>query len=388
MSDFQKVLSLLLKGSRLKQPFLYDGSKVNFKDDLQERFSNYLKRINKMSVNEGPIESYLFSKKDELNELIQNLMYSLDDYLSGSAGKAYSRFELLMELPIVKDNISKIIYNLKDLLIDKLNIGKESLYRVRCSNFELKTRQEMFHIPFNLRHLVGTQRYSIAGLPCLYLGSSIYVCWQEMGKPELDKMYISKYEYKGIENKKIINFAYSLETLKYPEESLENFFLSDDSRTEINRQIAYLVMYPLLMACSYNRAFNGGSFNIEYIIPNLFLQWISKEKSTVSGISYFSTKTLQLRHSKIGVNFVFPPDSNSSKLSGFCEKLEQDFYLSKPISWQLLDTINDEFGLEKNKGLGYGNLEEYFVTNYKFTKFHKVENIMDSFLVDKVSSFS
>lgn len=32
------------------------------------------------------------------------------------------------------------------------------------------TKDEMFHIPYDKRHLVGNQRYSLSGLPCLYLG--------------------------------------------------------------------------------------------------------------------------------------------------------------------------------------------------------------------------
>lgn len=33
------------------------------------------------------------------------------------------------------------------------------------------TKDEMFHIPYDKRNLVGNQRYSLSGLPCLYLGA-------------------------------------------------------------------------------------------------------------------------------------------------------------------------------------------------------------------------
>ena len=276
-------------------------------------------------------------------------------------------------MPIVRENIPKLVQDMRHF-----SNGDDSLYRVRCSDSELSERKDMFHIPFHLRHLVGTQRYSIAGLPCLYLGTSIYVCWQEMGKPDLNKMYLSRFKCVNSDNVKVINFSYSLETLK--KNDFEKFFFveSEDANEEL--QIAYLVMYPLLIACSYNRAFNGGAFNIEYIIPNLLLQWISKEKSVVSGISYFSTKTPQLRHSKVGINFVFPPDRTSPKLEGFCPQLKRNFNLTKPISWQLLDTIGGADLFEVETYPCFDSVDESFVKNYNMTKFAQAEDLLNKIL--------
>lgn len=67
------------------------------------------------------------------------------------------------------------------------------LYRVRKSDSVLRERKDLFHIPFKLRHRVSAMRFSVSGLPCLYLGTSIFVCWQEMGKPDFDKLYISSF---------------------------------------------------------------------------------------------------------------------------------------------------------------------------------------------------
>jgi hypothetical protein len=136
-----------------------------------------------------------------------------------------------------------------------------------------------------------------------------------------------------------------------------------------------------LLACSYNRAFNHGSFNVEYIIPNLLLQWISKEKSDVSGISYFSTKTTQLRHSDIGVNFVFPPKTSSVLSSGFCPELSKTFFLTKPISWQLLDTIGGREVFELDTPPSFDNVDEGFVKNYRITKFYQAEEMLSKILV-------
>ena len=56
------------------------------------------------------------------------------------------------------------------------------LYRIRSdrSEFKIPDRGDIFHVPFEKRRLVGNQRYSIAGLPCLYLRSSLWICWEEL----------------------------------------------------------------------------------------------------------------------------------------------------------------------------------------------------------------
>ena len=82
------------------------------------------------------------------------------------------------------------------------------LYRVRsdrtaASDGEI-SRKDMFHVPFEKRRLVQNQRYSIAGLPCLYLGSSIWICWEELGRPSLDSLSISRFQV--VENAVVLDF--------------------------------------------------------------------------------------------------------------------------------------------------------------------------------------
>ena len=61
-----------------------------------------------------------------------------------------------------------------------------NFYRVRQlpSIYEVEAK-ELFHIPISKRGIVKTQRYSIPGYPCLYLGKSIYGCWEEMRRPPM-----------------------------------------------------------------------------------------------------------------------------------------------------------------------------------------------------------
>ena len=65
------------------------------------------------------------------------------------------------------------------------------------------TKDEMFHIPYDKRNLVGNQRYSLFGLPCLYLGGSSYICWEELGRKDF-----STTNYSGYSLKKLIEEKY------------------------------------------------------------------------------------------------------------------------------------------------------------------------------------
>lgn len=55
------------------------------------------------------------------------------------------------------------------------------LYRVTCvSDNKPYDRKRVFHTPYNMRSKVSTSRYSIAGYPSLYLGTSLELCCEEI----------------------------------------------------------------------------------------------------------------------------------------------------------------------------------------------------------------
>lgn len=66
------------------------------------------------------------------------------------------------------------------LFVSRLE-ANNSFYRARVHSGTKKfTYKDMFHIPFSKRGIVQTQRYSFPGYPCLYVGESVYACWEEM----------------------------------------------------------------------------------------------------------------------------------------------------------------------------------------------------------------
>lgn len=127
----------------------------------------------------------------------------------GLHSRAYNKFR---ELLIGK---SQIIGVLQPELI---NMGP-SFYRMRAFTDRIGiSYRDMFHIPLDKRGIVKTQRYSILGYPCLYLGCSVYACWEEMRRPPLDTCMVSRFEQSRPETLRFID-------LTIPEyETFENNF--------------------------------------------------------------------------------------------------------------------------------------------------------------------
>jgi hypothetical protein len=68
-------------------------------------------------------------------------------------------------------------------------------------------KRDIFHIPFEKRQLVASQRYSIPGLPSLHLASSLWIAWEEFDRPDLASIHASRFEGKG--DLKVLDFGWS-----------------------------------------------------------------------------------------------------------------------------------------------------------------------------------
>lgn len=151
-------------------------------------------------------------------------------------------------------------------------------YRMRSLN-ENKTLNynEMFHVPLCKRGMVKTARYSFPGYPCLYLGASIYVCWEELHRPSMDLAYVSQ-----------LKNTSEIVALDMTVPELEDW--TDISG--VKRLQFQLPKIPLLIASMIKVKNNDDIFKPEYIIPQLLMEIVlysSKSKSTkIDGIMYSS----------------------------------------------------------------------------------------------------
>jgi len=367
-NDFQKIVNRLHSGSKLNHPF--ESKDGTYRSELEDRLNNFNGRLKKLSENDLKSSDYLSLKLPDFERTKNQILKVVDTYLSGSIGSAYDEFEKLTEITIIKDSIPLLTESLDDFKHKEY----KSLYRIRTSEKYIADREDIFHIPFEHRHLVSSQRFSISGLPSLYLGSSLYACWQEMGRPDFNKVYVSRYQVDDSRGRdvKVLNLAYSLELLK--KSLLEKLFdfSSDLDSDDVNN--AYIALFPLVMACSFTRKHDSSMFNEEYILPNLLLQWTSRNAHEICGIKYLSSKTRHVRNHEVGFNYVFPPQSKGVMESGHCPELKSIFKLTRPVSWQLMDTLNEKSNSDSFTWSHNEDLDEQFVKSYKKTKFFNFES--------------
>lgn len=262
----------------------------------------------------------------KIKELCGHLLESVDASLHGQPSRARTAIE---------DAISSIRSELAVLVSQSLKREPlEVLYRMRTSHpGKALTRQEMFHIPYEKRDRVGAQRYSLGGVPMLYLSSSIYGCWEEMGRPELSSTWISAYRLQPDQHIKVLNFAYRP---AYVARLLEEHGSKPPAPDVQEFIVAYTCAWPLIAACSFRVPDRTASFKVEYVIPQLLTSWLA-ENGEYTGIRYFSTHVSTNGAWQAAINYALPAVSNKSV--GFSDELSKLFETTDPLSWSYAHAV-------------------------------------------------
>ena len=220
------------------------------------------------------------------------------------------------------DALQRTRMMMRTIKFDKFSFGTP-LYKCRENSklFHL-SKDEMFHIPYNKRHLVGNQRFSLSGLPCLYLGGSSYICWEELGRKDFSTSNYCGYTLK--EGKEI-----NLFDLLLPEEIKDA------------EQITRVV---LILSCSL-AASRDCLFKPEYILPQCILHSLINRafySHSLFCVRYYSSHFLNgdadyfeadfdnKDYLPRYVNYVFP--AASSKTEGFNDEMKSLFKQTETVS--------------------------------------------------------
>lgn len=275
---------------------------------------------------------------------VNRLKEAIEAYWQGNINNANNKIKLILE-DTKKLSGKLIIQNINECLFEK-----KQLYRARVGGFYPFREEEMFHIPFNKRGLIQNQRYSINGMPCLYLGTSTYVCWEELGRPDINSFWVSRFEVLNKELK-ILNLSYAIQDIY----DLKKRNLSDE---ELEKSIIeYFLCWIIQCACSISVKNKDRVFREEYIVPQLIMQNIRSSK--IDGIMYFSVRGnyMEQNSSWIMKNFAFPADDyevflkkerkhifdskkyNEYKLS---KKLKEAFSLTAPLNMGLIEVVESD----------------------------------------------
>jgi len=274
---------------------------VHFPSFAKDYLANYIQYLKDL----GYLEDTVF----KVEQFAYNINVCLNEYYCGQHNSAQYFFRRALNNIDFKD-----IYR---------SVSSNTFYRARKSSKSVLLPTEMFHIPFQDRYKVKTQRYSYPGLPCLYLGSSIDVCCEELGcwDPNLNIAQVRK-----IAPREIVVF----DLFFFEEYDFENLSPEEEE--------CFVRLWPLVACCSFAyKDTSDMSFRPDYIIPQLLLEHIidkNAEKgiagsdNILHGIRYHSVKKAPFQDcSKSStssyINYVFPVFSN--EVSGYCDTLEKLF---------------------------------------------------------------
>ena len=336
-------------------------------DDYKRTFEETGWDFGQIDLNNNFTNAYRETVISVIDNLNKGIKSSIRSYLNGHPSEAYTHFSRMMESEIgtqspteKTDDIQimvceqpsgqfRLLANSDDsnevflktesigALFERVSIRPESgLFRVRLSEnkHEIKEREDIFHVPFQHRHTVKTARYSIPGFPCLYLGGSLYACWEEMQRPCLDSVFLSLFKIK----KDVKIFAVSFLSPSDVKSHLLRCANNNDApNTSVLSQIAYfLSRWPLDLACSIPRKNENAPFHPEYIIPQLLLQWVIKTQKH-DALCFRSVQICDngsMSNWPRYLNYVFHPKETSGE--EYSSHLKSIFEFTEPISWELI----------------------------------------------------
>lgn len=194
-----------------------------------------------------------------------------------------------------------------------------SFFKARVSNYSLERyqRSDMLHIPTNMRGLVSTQRFSIAGIPCMYFSTSSYGCWLELGKPQNDYFNVSSYK---LNNKlKILNLVCVWELIGGLTSGVAK---NEDYRIDLDELVAdLLLIWPLVCATSFRVEERNRNFKSEYIISQLVM--MSLKELGMDGVAYVSKQvTSDIIAMPNSINLAIPALECNGDYSNLCNEIE------------------------------------------------------------------
>ncbi len=316
----------------------YHSEKTDFREILKEALHNYTTLLSGIDKAECPEEWDLVV--EQTGKRIDKLKDIAKHSYKGLPSTAY-------------DQLRNLLGDYKDQLMWVNIPANTTFYRMRLIDGRRTNikYEEMFHVPINKRRMVKTQRYSIPGFPCLYLGNSIYGCWEEMGRPMMSNCWVSRLSTKA---------DIRLLDLRIPDES-----------TFQNKFLEYVQLFPLLIASMIPVKDNEDVYKPEYIIPQLLIEWLIKEGE--DGVYYTSAhKSIDFEYPSEKSDNVAMPVKEPLKDVTNCPLLAALFKITHPLN-------NEIEQLKCSYPINGGTLDpiDPLVENYKTSNFYNLEKRLE-----------
>lgn len=311
----------------------------------------YLRNFEESSFHKFGGKGNAISETERIFEMLNNCCKS---FLSGDIATAI--------------NLMYNCYFRDGVLLKTVQLTSGSVfYRMRkAANYNLFKNEEMFHIPFEKNYLIKNERFSISGFPSFYLGKSVYVCWEEMGRPDFDQANVAVYMNR--EDSTIIDLCMPMQT--------------EDTKSA-------LFTLPMILCSSLPVLHPDSDFKPEYIIPQLLMQCLvryNKESDkAIDGIRYDSIHKFdgesfydyrEKGMASIYENYVFPARQINDE--GHCPVLSELFDLGCSDSFARYELEGYDSTKTKEESLG---------TKYEMSKFYAMERHLFKVAKDSMKQY-
>ena len=336
----------------LYAPFIVK-SDVDYYDDLCKRYRTLLNDARNAGAD---LESLHIIKK-----YTRTIREALNEYYKGLISTSHTKVKNL-----IKDCMDESLA--VDTLANSDAFGgvkgtEIQFFRARVSTSAIPyTAKEMLHLPFKMRGKTGNYRFSIPGVPSLYLGNSSYACWLELGRPAEHDFVVSPVLLDG--EQRIFNLA----VMNRDYHRLGEF--------KPDRVHTWLKLLILMIATSYRIEEEGRVFKSEYIISQSIM--LACNELGLDGVAYYSKRVDDQMFSQAAINLaLFAIYRYGNDYSGICEhiKIDDSFnyslfrQLGQPSIYRGYDLRCMHTGFVNMIG-NYKRQYEYQFTNFcEFDKF-------------------
>ncbi len=243
-------------------------------DSLKQILEDYLIKV--ISINNLPTQ-VLANTFRNINLIIKSIEHYYNADISDANSKINTILQRYQDSPFFVSK-SSASYAFKGIMPFNM---KPNLYRARKGNLEYHLN-DFLHIPLDERGKIATQRFSIPGIPCIYLGTTSYVCWLELDKPLDNELNVSAFDIPDV---KVLNLALTQQLINGHSNSLNT---TNTDNPEVQKLFHMIELWPLVCATSFRVKDNTRVFKSEYIVSHLIMQNLARLQ--IDGVAYISKK--------------------------------------------------------------------------------------------------
>ena len=232
-----------------------------------------------------------------------------------------------------------------DDIYHKMSEENLCFFRVRTdkkSNSEcISEKKHIVHLPYSMKEKASAMRFSKEEVPCLYLGTTSFVCgneckWDSQNEDMYASAFIPNEEGKKL---KVLNLTISQALIN----GIYNRGVEDDSTIRRELQISMIKIFPLVIATSFSITQDKRDKKYEYLISQMLMEIINE--FGIDGIAYLSMQGSDEFQYPQGVNLALPAIDISEKrpYSKYCEM----FNMTLPYRFEEQDGEENESYINK-----------------------------------------